>query len=276
MARLNPAVGQNLHWEVPVLDVQYPEWARRSNPIVRRHLGVYVKTFPPQFRPLFSLFLIQAVLVLLSVPLPFLFTMIMPLTVVAILMMPIAFYFYFQVLWGVTRDAPNNMLKESQHNTLHLLRVTPLTSRQILLGKIAAALWRRVDDINLVLFSAITIGLPIIFVQYANVWDPGEHPFLIQLGMLVVFGVSVIRVVLEPFMVAAIGVMAGAVIPSRSVAQTATGLLTFFYFLIVNLPRLLNLSLPMRVVVEGIFPVVLPLAIAWGAMSLATHFMTRD
>ena len=30
-----------------------PYWARATNPIVRRHLGLYWRTLPPEFEPIF-------------------------------------------------------------------------------------------------------------------------------------------------------------------------------------------------------------------------------
>ncbi len=71
-------------------------------------------------------------------------------------------------------------------------------------------------------------------------------------------------------------VMAGAAVPLRSGAVTTTMLFGFFYFLLINLARLLPLSLPMTILVEGILPIVLPLVISIGALRLAAYFMNRD
>lgn len=277
MARFNAVFGHKLDLEARGgIDWQLPEWARRSNPIVRRHLGVYAKTLPPQARPLFKLFLVQAILVLLTVPFPFIFNVTLPLITVSILLLPIAFYFYAQVIIAIANDAATTMLKELSNNTLNLLRTTPLSSRQILLGKIAAAIWRRAEDLNLLLVSAALFGLPAIVMLMANEWSPEQYVYTSQIGIVLVFGASILRLALEPFMIATLGVLIGAMVPVRSSALVATLLLTFFYFLFINLLRLLPLSLFTHVIVEAVLPVVLPLLIIWGALNMAARVMARD
>jgi hypothetical protein len=53
-------------------------------------------------------------------------------------------------------------------------------------------------------------------------------------------------------------------------------LLIIFYFLLINLPRLLPLSYPMRIFIEGVLPVALPLLITWLSIHYAADLMTRD
>lgn len=277
MARFNAVFSPNLDGDRHrSLDWRLPEWARRSNPIVRRHLGIYAKTIPPQVRPLLTLFLAQAALVMLTVPLPFIFNVTLPLITVSILLLPLSFYYYGQVLLAIANDSATIMLKELSNNTLNLLRTTPLTSKEILLGKIAAAIWRRAEDLNMLLVAASLFGLPAIVMLIANQWSPEQHPITSQVAIVLIFGASILRLALEPFMVATLGVMVGAMVPVRSSALVATLLLTFFYFLFMNLLRLLPLSLLMRVVVEAVLPVALPLLIIWGALNMAAKVMSRD
>jgi broad-specificity NMP kinase len=61
-------------FEVREVDRSLPEWARRSNPIVRRHLGEYWKTMSLDLLLVLRIFIGNSVFVLLSLPLPFLLT----------------------------------------------------------------------------------------------------------------------------------------------------------------------------------------------------------
>jgi hypothetical protein len=262
--------------DMPALDTRLPAWARRSNPIVRRHLGVYVKTIPPQLDTLLNLYLIQSAIILLSVPFPFIFNVTLPLITVAILLLPASFFLYAQMLFIIIDHAAILMLKEFRDDTITLLRTTPMSPQQIILGKIASALWRRVDDLSLILLSAALFSVPPIILEIAQLWPPDKNPYLTQFGIIIVFGASLLRLLLEPFMVAALGVLVGAAVPVRSSALTAGVLLIIFYFLLINLPRLLPLSYPMRIFIEGVLPVALPLLITWLSIHYAADLMTRD
>ena len=60
------------------LDKRLPPWARRSNPIIRRHLGMYWKTILPDAVFLVKIVLVQAGLVAATLPIPFLFDLALP------------------------------------------------------------------------------------------------------------------------------------------------------------------------------------------------------
>jgi hypothetical protein len=173
-------------------------------------------------------------------------------------------------------DSVMTMLTEITGDTLTLLRTTPVPFTHILLGKVAATLWRRVDDLNLVLLAATLFSLPPIVLEMAQLWPPDKFPYTSQVGMILLLGAAIIRVVLEPFMVASLGVLLGTALPVRTTAITSTLLLAFFYFLLINLVRLLELSYIMRIAVEAVLPVVLPLAIIWGALRLTEYIVSRD
>lgn len=267
---------QKMERDLPALDLRLPAWARRSNPIVRRHLGIYVKTIPPQMGTILNLFALQAVIIFLTVPMPFIFNITLPLITVAIMLLPVTFYTYGQILYWVIRDSTTSMLKEFSNDTLTLLRTTPLTPQQILLGKVSAALWRRVDDLNLVLLSAVLFSAPPIVLQMAHLWSPDKYPYQSQFAIVCILGASVLRILLEPFMIASLGVMVGAAIPARVPAMTSAGLLVFFYYLLINLPRLLPLSYPMRLLVEAVLPVLLPIVLIWLFLRIGEYLLTRD
>jgi ABC-type Na+ efflux pump permease subunit len=276
VARYDTTLMRNIAREIPAPDLRLPNWARRTNPVVRRHLGIYAKTVPPQIWPFVQLYLLQAALVLLTLPFPFIFNVTLPLITVSILILPLTLYIYGQILFMVGITAAITMVSELRNNTLHLLMTTPLSLQQILLGKIAASLWRRIDDLTLVALSVICFSLPPIVLEYANLWPPEDYPYVAHLLMILVLGSCIVRVALEPFMVAALGVLAGAAAPVRSVAITTTLILTAFYYLLINLPRLLPLSWPMRLMVEVALPLVLPVVITLGALRFASYLLTRD
>lgn len=266
----------HLFREPATMDVTLPDWARRSNPVVRRHLGIYAKTIPPQVRPLVQLFLVQAGAILLTIPLPFIFNVTLPLITVSILILPIAVYFYGQVLASLGADAAMTMVSELSNNTFTLLQTTPIGLPQILLGKISASIWRRIDDLALLLLVVTIFSFPPVVLEYANLWPPDKFPVVSHLAMIIVIGASIARIALEPFMVAAIGVVVGTAVPVRSAAITTTLVIVGFYYLILNLLRLLHLPLVLRVLVEGVLPVALPLLITALALRLAMYLLSRD
>jgi hypothetical protein len=77
-------------------------------------------------------------------------------------------------------------------------------------------------------------------------------------------------------MVAALGVMMGSMTRLRNTAFSATATLVFFYFLLLNLARFLDLSWQMQLLVDAILPVVLPILISSGAIFLACRAITMD
>jgi hypothetical protein len=222
------------------------------------------------------MYLIQSGLILLTIPFPFVFNVTLPLITVSILMLPITGIAYAQILGMVGFDAAMTIVDEVRDNTLTLLRATPLTVEQILLGKMSASLWRRVDDLTLILLSITVFSMPPVVLEYANMWSPEKYPVVAHLAMIIVLGASIVRIAVEPFMVAALGVMFGAALPTRSASITVTLVMTGFYFLLINLPRLLPLSLPLRVFVEGVLPLVLPVLITLFALRLTAYLITRD
>jgi ABC-type transport system involved in multi-copper enzyme maturation permease subunit len=243
---------------------------------VRRHLGIYAKAFPPQVSVLVRLFIIQTVVVLLSISMPLLFDLVAATIVVSAFVLPAGWYLFAQTTLVATLDAATSMQKETENNTLSLLRSTPFSLREIMLGKIAAAMWRRVQDISLVLLIAAVFGLPPILLTFASKWSPQEYRYLYHGAVAIVFGASILRVMLELFMITAIGIMTGSMVHSRSAATITALVLVFFYFLLINLIRLLPFSLGIQVVVEAVLPLVAPVAVGLIAIRLAERAILRD
>jgi hypothetical protein len=258
------------------VDKRLPEWARRSNPIVRRHLGIYWKTLLPEARPLLTFYAVQLALITLSYPLPFLFDLAMPMITASIILLPLAVMLYGRLLVTIGTASAEMMVDEQNKNTLTLLRTTPIPLADILLSKMAASIWRQVEDLGLLFTAALAFSLPLLILQYASYWPLDQYPVIARVAMGLGLGASLLRLLLEPLMVGAIGILAGVVLPWRNWARTGTAALTLFYFLLVNLPRRLDLGWEMRLVVEIVIPLVLPILITWVAFRLSHHLLTRD
>ncbi|MBZ0288835.1 MAG: hypothetical protein K8I30_14555, partial [Anaerolineae bacterium] len=128
----------------------------------------------------------------------------------------------------------------------------------------------------LILMAAALLSLPFIGLQYAGYWSFDEFTIVTRLALILGLGSALIRLIIEPFMIAALAMAIGAGVPSRATAMISLAVVTLFYFLLINLPRLMELSAEMRVVVEFVLPLVLPLAITWGSFRLAIYILHRD
>lgn len=261
---------------VPTLDRHLPRWARRSDPIVRRHLGIYWKMLPLETDLLARIYLFQVLFVLLSIALPVVLPMVFTLLPVSLTMLPFVFIAYGRTLISVGAFATRMIVDEQRNHTLALLMTTPLSLRHILYGKAAASVWRQIEDLSLILMAASLLSLPFIGLQYASYWTFDDFTITSRLALILGLGASLIRLILEPFMVAALAMAIGAGVPSRVPAMISLGVTCLFYFLLINLPRLMTLSAEARMLIEFVLPVVLPLAITWGAFHLAIYILRRD
>jgi len=261
---------------VPNVDERLPEWARRSNPVVRRQLGAYWKTIPPQAEPIIRLYLLQMALVVISIPLPFLLDISIILVMVSIIVIPVLFYMYGRLLLGIIIDSSTAMATELSNNTLHLLLTTPLSRRSIYLGKVAASMWRQMDDLSIIILMLALFNTPPIVLQYLNFWPVDEYGFLPHVAVMLGTGAALIRMIIEPFMVGAFGVMLGAALGLRGVAIMATISLTVFYFLFINLIRYVAMIWPLQLVVDFVLPVALPVILTWACLRFTDHLLTRD
>lgn len=218
----------------------------------------------------------QAVLALLSIPVPILLPLAFTLLPVSVVMLPFVLAAYGRVLLGIASFSTRTMVDEQASCTLTLLRTTPLTLRSILFSKASASVWRQIEDISLILMAVTSLSMPVLALLYSDTWPMGDYVVLSRIALIAGLVVSIVRGLLEPFMIAALGIAIGAGVGARTPSLIALVGVGLFYFLLINLPRLLPLSLEMRLVVELILPVVLPLLIAWGAFRAAQYLVQRD
>lgn len=263
----------------PSIDRRLPYWARRSNPVVRRHLGVHWKVLPLEVDLLVRLLLIQGAVIAVSAAIPILLPLLFTLLPVSMVLLPFVLIGYVRVLIGVGSFTVRMMVDEQHNNTLALLRTTPMPLRHILYSKGAAGVWRQIEDLGLIIMGTAVLSLPVIGLQYAAYW-PLEDLTTISWLSRVALGMgligSIARLFIEPAMIAACAIAIGSIVPSRAPALIALTGLGFFYFLLINLPRLMPMTPELRVLLESILPIVLPVAITFLAFRLAEYVLRRD
>ena len=210
-----------------------PYWARATNPIVRRHLGLYWRTLPPEFQPIFYITGIWIAMLVIGIFLPFVTDFATMLIVVSVLIIPLGIIFYVRSLFSIAVNSAVAMSDEVRNKTMPLLMSTPMSLDQILLGKVAAAIWRKMDDLILIVQAAAIFGPPLIIMHYAGLFplrDSGIISYALIIGMTII---SLIRLVLEPLMIGMIGVSIGAFVPYRSTAMTSAVAVVGFYLLLM-------------------------------------------
>jgi hypothetical protein len=277
MERLTHRTITNLvKYDAELIDQEFPHWARRSNPLVRRQLGLYWKMVLPESGTLARVYLFQIGIILLSVIFPFIFRISAGMAVASVLLLPIAFVAYFRLLQFVAYDTTIAVVTELRENTLSLLQITPLTLREILMSKAAAAVWRRAEELSMIIGTAFLLNLPVILLQYTGMIPLQYYPVESRFVVFAAFTVSLARLFLEPLMIGAVGIVVAIIMPFRVSGVLWTMTLTAVYFILINLPRLLTMSVNMRLLLEIALPIVLPLFIIWGAFRLATHLLLRD
>jgi len=267
---------QRIAHEVPNVDDTLPIWARRRNPIVLRLLGEHWRVFLPQIPPLLKSFLFQVVIVLLTAQFDWMYIVVLTFLIPMVVAVPYAAYIYLQALGRAISLSTTGMAEEYEHNTLRLLRTTPFSGRQIVLSKIMGAVWRQADDMDYLLYIAMTISMPIIMAVYLGTHPPEEIEYAAQIMTIFTFAASVIRIPLELFMVASLGTMMAAYIRSRSMAFLMTASLVFFYFLLINLVRFVPMPWTAQLFVDGVLPLLIPPLISLGAISFAVWQIERD
>jgi hypothetical protein len=260
-------------WE---LDRNLPRWARRSNPIVRRHLGGFLGAPLPQVDVLLRLFLVQVVVVAVSLVIPAVLEITALMGLVSMFVMPVLLGMYAWALFTIGRSAANTIMSEKQSQGLDTLRTTPLTLRSIMLSKIAAGLWQQAVNLDTVILGAAVFSLPPITIELATFYPPDvfviESRLLISIGL----GVTILRLIAEPLMIGALGVLAGAVADMRAAAITWVTLLGAAYFVLLNLPRMLTLTWGQRLLIESVLPLALPVLITLSALHIARRTLLRD
>lgn len=260
--------GKSKTKEFYTIDGNLPPWARRTNPIVRRHLGQFWRVMPLQVRPYVQWYLIQAVVVLLTIPFDFLFMLILPLTLISLAIIPFALLFYGRTLYDLANDSSQAMVAEIENATMPILRMTMLDTREILLSKAAGSLWRQSDPLSLLLTVATFTQLPTIMLLYVNAYSVDDYGILAQVMVLIVFAVSIIRLPLEMFMVTSLGQYIGLTTRGRGTAAASTLSLVIFYFVLLNVPRMFTVAPVVDIVLNIVLPLMLPIIIAFYVIKL--------
>ena len=267
-----PVLGQR---EGRELDRALPEWARRSNPIVRRHLGAYWKMLTPNVGLIVRLFLLQVALVLASIAFPALLTILMPTVTVSLVLLPLAFVMYAQLLIHVGVMSADSVVAERRNGTLDLLLVIPRSLTHILYGKVAAAVWRQVENLGMLALGVVLVSIPVLIIQNDILYSIADNPLLMRAGVILALASSLLRLILEPIMIGAIGTLVGAAMPLRIPALVATLLTGVAYFAAINLVRLLPLDPFTQLQIDTVLPVVLPVVIALASFRLAARLLRR-
>lgn len=258
------------------LDTSLPYWARRSNPIVRRQLGIYWKTLPLDLHLWLKVLAAEMLLVVLAALVPAIYTLIMPVVTVSVLLIPLVFGLYAQVLFHITLQATHAAYTEVHNNTLSLLLVTPLPREHILLSKMAAAIWRQADSLSLVIIGHVLLSMPVLILQYATMYIPEDTPLLTSVAIMLAMAANFARLLIEPVLVSAIGIVAGVATSPRILANIVAVTVSAAYFLFINLPRTLDLPFGTRLAVDIALPLLLPGLLAYGLLRLAGWIMARD
>jgi hypothetical protein len=258
------------------LDRHLPEWARRAHPVVRRQLGIFWRAITPDLLIPARLYVIQVAFVIITFVIPGLFNLLLPVVTVPVVLLPAVIYFYIETLVRIGAEAAASVADARASGRLELLRTTPLTLRDILSAHGAAAIWRQIEMLEVLLIGAALLSLPLVILQHVNLYPPLVYPIAVRFLMITGFAASLLRVLVEPLMIAAIGVLMGASTQARIPSMLATVALGIAYVVLINLPRLLPLDPAARFIVEMILPLVLPLLITWGALRLATWRIEKD
>lgn len=259
-----------------ILDQNLPAWARRSDPIVRRHLGLYWKTMALEVPFYVRALLIQIGFMALSWPLPFLFTAIMPAITVSLVALPAALYLHACSLFWIATHSATWVADERRNQSLDLLRVAPRPMREVVFSKIAAAIWRQVENYTLILYAAALCSLPLIVIQADLYFDVSQHPVGMRLAAAAALTVSVLRPLLEAAMAGALGALCGSLTRWRMPASASAVLLTLVYFIALNAARLSPWPPLARVLIEYVLPLALPLAIILVCTRSAAGLLERD
>jgi hypothetical protein len=218
----------------------------------------------------------QVGLILLSFIFPVMFVLLMPTVTVTLVLLPIGAIMYAQILYAIGAAAATSVSRERSNTTLDLLLIIPHPALHTLFSKVAAAVWRQTENLSLIIMGTALVSLPLLIIQYDIFLSFEENPILMRFSLMFALGMSILRVLIEPVMVGAIGALVGALVPSRILAIVTTTGLGGAYFLLINLARMAPLDALPRLAVEIILPVALPLLIIVLSFRAAASALIRD
>lgn len=266
-----------------------PYWSRSTNPIVRRHLGLYWRTLPPELRPILWIVLGWGGVIALNMLIPSIANYTIVTVVLSLVIMPVAVVFYAHILFSIASKSAEAMQEERRNNTLNLLMATPMSLPQILLGKVASTLWRRMEDWVLVNYAVALTSAPLFYTLYSRIWAVDAYPLALPVAVMGGVVVSLLRLMVEPIMVGVIGVFVGTVTPYRNTAISLSVALSLAYFgLLWGVGRLpfvygevtrRSFTPPNHgavLALDMVLPIILPVLISVGLLKLSAYLLTKD
>lgn len=270
------AIARVLGKNTAQIDRNLPEWARRTNPIVRRHLAEYWKVTPSEFSGAIRAIGIQLAIVFLTFLFPFLLSFIMPAVTISLVLLPMGLYMHAAALYHIARRSADWVADERNNNSLDLLRVSPRPMIEILASKIAASIWRQSENLSLIIVFTAYFSMPLLVIQWDSYFAAAREPVLMRLGVGLAIIVSVVRLPLEAAMVGTFGALGGAASRWKPAAQITAQVLAIAYFTFINLIRLLPWEGMGRLTVEIILPVALPLVLITLCLRGAARMLERS
>jgi hypothetical protein len=278
---LDSALAEKVYTRVMAIDPTrndryLPYWARRANPIIRHELGRFWRVLTPDFNVPIRWAVGQSAVLMATLPLPWLLNFFLPIIAVPVILLPAILYFYVDTLVRIGVQTAHSTSDEARFGRLTLLRVIPMPLRHTLYSKLAAALWRNIETLDLIILAAAILGLPVYIMIYANVFGLGAHPVEARLVMIFAYAASLLRLLLEPIMIGALGMMMGALTTNRISASASVIGTGAAYFIMINLPRLLPMSSASRILIEIALPLLLPIAITWLALHITQWALERE
>ncbi len=258
------------------IDRRLPEWARRSNPIVRRQLGVFWKLMTVDVDLIARLYLFNAMLVGLSLLVPFLFMLLMPAATLSVVGIPALMVMYTLSLARIGASAAASLADERHDGSLDLLRVCPRPLHEILFSKAAAAVWRQIENLGLILSGVAAVSLPLVVIQYDWLFPAQDQPLMMRVAVLLALATSILRIPLEVALVASIGVAVGAFTRYRLAAMVTALMLAAAYFGLLNATRLLPFAPAPRLLIDVLLPLIAPLPLIALAHAVAVRRIERE
>lgn len=276
MQNLSSRIARLFAYDPDLIDTYLPRWARRSNPVVRRHLGLHWRVLPPDWEYVERIYLAEAVVMGLTLVMPYLFQMIAALSLTSFALIPLLVFFYARVVVHVSHDAAATMVSEVSENTIMLIRTTPASLTRILLSKASAAVWRRIEDLGLVIWGAVFVSLPMAAMHVGLLFNESGGLVFTRALTLVIVAASVARLVFEPLMFAAMGLLFGTIVPHRVGAATWGVAYVVVYYLIINAARLLILTPSEEILILILLPALLPLVMTGLAFLATVRNLLKD
>jgi hypothetical protein len=212
--------------------------------------------------------LIQMALVLI-LPMELLMTFTLPIAVLSVMLAPVIMFLYARVILTAIYAAAGAIVHAHTNYTLDLLRVSTLPLDHIVLGKIAASIWRRMDDLDLILMGLSLLSMPFLSIYYMGSVKPEDITLLHRMAVVVGMAILPIRVMIEPFMLSAISIAAGSMLPTRAATVISTLSFAIFYYLLLTLAFFAFRGMGWALLFGALLPLSLPIMVAYMGVKVA-------